>query len=266
MVDLTRQTGFLNHIRVPACETMDATDHTIELNVVTSHEKATPSLVYRALLRSIRKGAMVPGSKLPNERDLAGQLNTSRTAVRSALSIMEREGLVRRRVGAGTFLTDDAGDVFERMDQTNVGNHAGVPSFVEIVEGRLLFEPAMMHMVVTRVEDGDIDAMRRMLENVLDAPTWRDFKESIYALHEQMFAATKNRFLLQIMESILADRRAVAFDGRETDKPAPLPVRTQTHKDLTAIVEAIAARDGKLAENLLSDHLMRTLATINIWQ
>lgn len=245
---------------------MNTTARPLALNVVASQERATPSLVYRALLRSIREGIMVPGSKLPNERELASQLRTSRTAVRSALAMMEREGLVRRRVGAGTFLTEDADRVFERMDQTDVGSHDNVPSFVEIVEGRLLFEPAMMQLVVSRAEDADISAMRHMLENVLKAPTWRDFKESIYALHEHMFAATKNRFLMQIMESILADRRAVAFDGRDTDRPAPLPVRAQTHKDLTAIVEAIAARDGKLAEGLLSDHLMRTLATVNIWQ
>ncbi|WP_309082961.1 GntR family transcriptional regulator [Chelativorans sp.] len=245
---------------------MNTAARPLELNVVTSNERATPSLVYRALLRSIREGIMVPGSKLPNERELASQLNTSRTAVRTALAIMEREGLVTRRVGAGTFLTEDADHVFERMDQTDADDHDSVPSFIEIVEGRLLFEPAMMQLVVSRAEENDIAAMRQILKNILDAPTWRDFKESIYGLHEQMFSATKNRFLMQIMESILADRRAVAFDGRETDKPAPQPVRTQTHKDLSAIVEAIAARDGKLAESLLSDHLMRTLATINIWQ
>jgi GntR family transcriptional regulator, transcriptional repressor for pyruvate dehydrogenase complex len=245
---------------------MDITARPLELTVVTSHERATPSLVYRALLRSIREGIMVPGSKLPNERELASQLRTSRTAVRSALSMMERQGLICRRVGAGTFLTDDADRVFERMDQTSVGDHDTVPSFVEIVEGRLLFEPAMMHLVVSRADADDLASMRLLLDNILDAPTWREFKESIYALHEQMFAATKNRFLMQIMESILADRRAVAFDGRETEKPAPEAVRVQTHQELAVIVEAIANGDGKLAESLLSDHLMRTLATINIWQ
>ena len=72
--------------------------------VIATNERATPSLVYRALLQGIRDGLMVPGAKLPNERDLAQQLNTSRTAVRSALATMERQGLIRRRVGSGTFL------------------------------------------------------------------------------------------------------------------------------------------------------------------
>ena len=236
------------------------------LAAITAHERATPSLVYRSLLKSIHAGRILPGAKLPNERDIARQLNASRTAVRSALSMMERQGLVRRRAGSGTFLTEDADQVFERMDQTSVAPHDNVPSFVEIVEGRLLFEPAMMHLVVSRVEDHEIDRMRATLDEILNAPTWREFKERIYALHQLMFAATKNRFLAQIMDDIVADRRAVLFDGKDTSKPTPIAVRQQTFKELAAIVDAIAARKGKRAEELTSDHLMRTLATINIWQ
>jgi GntR family transcriptional regulator, transcriptional repressor for pyruvate dehydrogenase complex len=237
-----------------------------QLAVISTNDRATPSLVYRSLLRSIRDGLMVPGAKLPNERELAQQLNTSRTAVRSALAMMERQGLVLRRVGSGTYLTDDAYLVFDRMDQTSIASHEAVPSFAEIVEGRLLFEPAMMHLVVSRVHEDEILEMRRILEQVLAASTWEDFKEQIYALHRQIFTSTKNKFLMQIMASILDDRRAVLFDGRDTDKPPPEPVRQQTHKDLKAIVDAVAARNAKLAEELVSDHLMRTLATINIWQ
>lgn len=233
---------------------------------IATDDRATPSLVYRALLRSIKSGHMVPGARLPNQYELAQQLNTSRSAVRSALAMMERQGLVRRQVGSGTYLTDDADDVFERMDQTAADEHADVPSFTEIVEGRLLFEPAMMHMVVSRVDDADIAEMRRILLDILEAPVWKEFKERIYALHRQIFAATKNKFMIQIMNSILDDRRAVQFDGRDTDKPAPDAVRRQTHKDLKLIVDAIAERNGKRAEELVCDHLMRTLATINIWQ
>ena len=78
------------------------------LTAIATHDRATPSLVYRSLLKSINEGHMVPGARLPNERDLARRLNTSRTAVRSALAMMERQGLIHRKVGSGTFLADDA--------------------------------------------------------------------------------------------------------------------------------------------------------------
>ena len=233
---------------------------------IATHERATPSLVYRSLLRSLHDGYLQPGAKLPNERDIAKQLKTSRTAVRNALATMERQGLIRRRVGSGTFVTEDAAQVFDKMDQTNAGTHDDVPSFVEIVEGRLLFEPAMMQIVVNRIEEDEIQAMHATLDEILQAPTWQEFKERIYSLHKLIFAATKNKFLTQIMDSILADRRAVVFDGRSTDQPAPLPVRQQTHKELAAIVNAIAQRKGKHAQELMNDHLIRMLATVNIWQ
>lgn len=245
---------------------MTVTSDADSLVAILANERATPSLVYRSLLKSIHEGRILRGAKLPNERDLARQLNASRTAVRAALQMMERQGLVSRRVGSGTFLTEDASQIFEKMDQTSAAPHKNVPTLVEITEGRLLFEPAMMHLVVNRVEDHEIEAMRETLREILGAPTWREFKERIYALHQLMFAATKNRFLIQIMDDIVDDRRAVLFDGTETEKPAPLPVRQQTHKDLGAVVDAIAERKAKRAEELISDHLMRMLATVNIWQ
>ena len=231
---------------------------------MVSRERATATLVYRAILRSIRDGVLVPGGKLPNERELAQQFDTSRTAVRQALDIMDREGLVHRRVGAGTFLTDNAESVLARMAETQAPAHEHVPSLTEIVEARLLFEPAMMHMVVARATAEDIADLRRLLGVVLEAPTWALFKESIYALHRRIFEATRNRFLLQVMDMIIADRRAVSFDGRGMEKPASPAVRHQTYKDLSVIVDALASQDARLAEGLVNDHLMRTLAVINI--
>jgi DNA-binding FadR family transcriptional regulator len=234
--------------------------------VITTNERATPSLVYRALLKGIQSGTLVPGAKLPNELELAQQLNTSRNTVRRALAIMERQGLLLRRPGSGTFLTDDADRVFGKMDRIQVADHTHVPSFLEIVEGRLLLEPAMMHLVVKRIEPQEIEAMWQNLREIQEVNSWREFKELIYALHEKMFAATKNRFLNQIVESIIADRRAVVFDGKDVMDPPPEGVRKQYHVEFSAIVQAIEEGKGAKAEELVSDHLMRMLATINIWQ
>ncbi|MEQ8968331.1 MAG: GntR family transcriptional regulator [Azospirillaceae bacterium] len=232
---------------------------------LAGNERATVSSVYRALMRSIAEGSLRPGGRLPNERDLAARLQVSRSTVRGALSMMEEQGLVTRRVGSGTFLADDVSDALARLDATPIPGHADVPDLLEIIEGRLLFEPALMRLVAARATDAELAALRGALEAIAAAPTWYEFKEAIYALHARIWAGGHNRFMDQVFEEIVKDRRAVRYDGRNTALPAPEPVRAQTVKDLSVIVDALEARDGATAEKAMHDHLLRMLATVNLY-
>lgn len=59
------------------------------------------------ILDDIESGKLKHGDKLPSERELAEQFQISRMTARHTLSILEREGVVERRVGAGTFITNN---------------------------------------------------------------------------------------------------------------------------------------------------------------
>src|SRR3954471_22469400 len=60
------------------------------------------------LADAVSRGRLVPGERLPPERELAGRLGVSRMTVRHALASLERRGLVARRVGrgGGTFVAE----------------------------------------------------------------------------------------------------------------------------------------------------------------
>lgn len=58
------------------------------------------------ILDEIESGKLSSGDKLPSERELADLYGISRMTARHALSILEREGVVERRVGSGTFVTN----------------------------------------------------------------------------------------------------------------------------------------------------------------
>jgi DNA-binding GntR family transcriptional regulator len=74
----------------------------------------------RALLdEGLRSGRFAPGSKLPTERALAADLRTSRVGVRQALGALEREGLITRHVGRGTFIARPAAEDTTDTQQTS---------------------------------------------------------------------------------------------------------------------------------------------------
>ncbi|GHF36143.1 GntR family transcriptional regulator [Deinococcus metalli] len=73
-------------------------------------ESATPVYVQVAqqLQRRIESGELRRGSALPAERDFAAQLGISRVTVRQALALLEKQGLLLRKHGSGTFVTPPA--------------------------------------------------------------------------------------------------------------------------------------------------------------
>ena len=60
------------------------------------HEQAR-----QGIERLITERALTPGSKLPTESNLAGELYVSRTTIRNALNVMEKEGKIERTAGQG---------------------------------------------------------------------------------------------------------------------------------------------------------------------
>src|SRR5579863_2783658 len=60
--------------------------------------------VKRHLLESI--GSLEPGSAVPTERELANDMQTSRTTVRQALGELVVEGRLVRRQGSGTYVAE----------------------------------------------------------------------------------------------------------------------------------------------------------------
>lgn len=81
-------------------------------------------------LRELISSSFNPGDKLPNERDLAEQLEVSRATVREVLGRLAAEGVIRRAWGVGTFVHDatervpvSIGDVVALRDRITAAGH-----------------------------------------------------------------------------------------------------------------------------------------------
>lgn len=62
--------------------------------------------LYEELGSAIKKGAYMPGQRLPTEAELMQQFGVSRTTVTRTLRDLEHQGVIRRRRGSGTFVKE----------------------------------------------------------------------------------------------------------------------------------------------------------------
>ena len=82
--------------------------------------------IYTLLRSRIASGVLLPGSRLPAEPALAAELKVARKTLRNALTLLQKEGLIRRTPHKGTFVCDFSGRTEKRIlfvnaDQINEG-------------------------------------------------------------------------------------------------------------------------------------------------
>ncbi|HXH84184.1 MAG TPA: GntR family transcriptional regulator [Candidatus Tectomicrobia bacterium] len=76
--------------------------------------RPTPKyLTIRSLLRARLQRDYTPGARLPPEHELCRTFGVSRITVQQALTLLEKDGLIRREQGRGTFYLGEPGQVAE---------------------------------------------------------------------------------------------------------------------------------------------------------
>lgn len=198
------------------------------------------------LRQAILEGAYAHGEKLPAERQLAEAFGASRTTVRIALSQLEEERLLVRRVGSGTFIN-------HRSHQTE--DIAEVTSPIELTEVRLGVEPHMVRLAVLNSTGRDID---RLLEAIEHMEAGSSDAEAFTLLDEQfhlMIAESTHNPLMVWIYRQINDVRCHAQWTAMKDKvltPERIAEYNLQHRNL---FEAIRSRDVEAAVAIVTNHL-----------
>src|SRR6056297_3522378 len=118
--------------------------------------------IRRYIVSAIEDGKFPEGSRLPTERVLSESLSASRSAVRSALAVLEGEGRISRVAGSGTFVRFNGA--------TRHGDGLGRElSPAQIMEARLALEPPMAHLICANANGSDISELRRCVTSGAEA-------------------------------------------------------------------------------------------------
>ena len=198
----------------------------------------------------IRDGSWPSGMQLPTERDLADSHGVSRNTVRRLLAVLEAEGWIERHVGRGTFVK--AAPVIS----PEIGLDSRTVNPAEVMEARQLIEPLLAKLVVLRASEVELERLRTIVENGGRSASMADFEHWDNQFHRAIAEATKNQYLIKIVEGIHQARQSRAWSNLRR-KGLTDERRRVYQADHEAIVAALSARNGDDARDAILSHLIR---------
>lgn len=197
----------------------------------------------------IDKGVWGSGDKLPTEKALIEQFSAARNTVRKSLAKLEDEKVIVRHVGRGTFVRDEKADAntAELIAWTEA-------SPAEINETRVLLEPTIAELVVSRATQSDINYAKTCLDGTFEAKTLEKYEYWDAQLHATIIKASKNNMLTNIYQAIHQARQRVEW--HELKRRSLNEARRKNYdKEHAQIVESLSRRDAVALRHALKSHL-----------
>lgn len=215
------------------------TDLTRRLDIAP---RARGQEAYERLRRAIVLGEIRPNERLV-EVDLAAALNVSRTPIRESLQRLAAEGLVA---------SAKRGWVVRELTLDEIR---------EIYELREALEGFAARLSASRASESRLRALKQLIAGRASATASVDQRATLVAnneaFHQAIFKACGNERLLQEIARTTQYYFNVRVASLYTDEE--MLTSASQHAQL---VEAIAARDGDRAEEVMRMHVRESLAVI----
>jgi DNA-binding FadR family transcriptional regulator len=213
----------------------------------------------RRLLRQLSADDLVPGSRLPAERQLAVELQVGRAAVREVLAALELLGVVESRHGSGTYLTDDPSMLLPQAIEW--GLLLQRPQTMQLVEARRHLEVSLAGIAATR---RDPELLLVLHERALAMRTAGEagdldaFVEADALFHLDVARLSGNAVLAGMLDSVSSllrvwMARGVRAGGGQVDA---------TLSEHQAVLDAIVAGRSPAAERAMRDHMRNAEARL----
>jgi DNA-binding GntR family transcriptional regulator len=192
---------------------------------------------YHHLLGEIRSGALPSGARL-RETDLAERLGISRTPVREAIRQLEADGLVVHLPRQGATIRS--------LDYAEV---------IELYEMRAVLEGTAARLAARAASEIELAELSALHADLASAPAGAQARELNRQFHRTLIDAAKNRFLIKAMSTL---QKTMLIIGPTTlADPTRAADAVAEHAKVLA---ALQARDGRMAEQAMRDHVEAALS------
>ncbi len=202
----------------------------------------------------ILEGSLRPGDRLPAERLLADQFDTSRPTIRDALMVLETEGLLQMQRGGLQVVDATQAPI---RDPLTALFHADESVFSDYLEFRSVIEGAAAGFAAHRATEIDRQNLKEVFEEILHCHELHDPVREARAdaeFHIAIYEACHNLTILHIMRGMAELLRNDVFFNRSTLYPRT-GYRDSTLAQHKAIYDAIMIGEPTAARGAAIAHI-----------
>jgi DNA-binding FadR family transcriptional regulator len=211
--------------------------------------------LYRQIAEQIRRlihrGRLLPGDRLPAERELAQRLGVSRPSLREALIALEVEGLLDVRIGSGIYVARPGG----RARAASISGDSGP---FEVIRARRLIEGECTALAAKHGSAAQLRAIRKAHADLQrEAKHHRNPLAIDRAFHVRIAEASGNSALVLVVQTLWDQRMGELYRALEMKLEYPA-MAADTLREHGAVLRAIVARDPAVARAAMHRHMDMT--------
>ncbi len=199
---------------------------------------------------AIRVGLLVPGSKLPAERDLAEQLHISRSTLRQALTTLVQSGHLtsRRGRGGGTFVSDAPPLAESGREEEPLGADAWA-----VLEERVAVESGAVILACERAREEDMARLGELVETMAFVDDFELYRRADMQFHIGVAEAARSPRLVTAMTEVQGQMSALI-----ARIPHPEQVLTRSNEQHGRLVGLMRGGNAGRAVKLMRQHIEGT--------
>jgi DNA-binding FadR family transcriptional regulator len=203
------------------------------------------------VVERIVRGALQPGTTLPNEAALCEYYDVSRPVVREALKLVEQKGLIRIRQGDGTTVRAREEWILLNADVLRISLDMDSSGTLrrDVLTLRRDLEIGMVERSVDRFTDDDFDELDRLLDRMDAATDWYAVQVVDDEVHRLIHRVSGNEVARAIVFQLVNEVRnldALNFTRAEFD---------ESNASLRRVRDRLRERDAAGAGAAMSDHI-----------
>jgi GntR family transcriptional repressor for pyruvate dehydrogenase complex len=214
----------------------------------TVEKDLLPNKIVNSLLALIKERQLLPGDKLPPERELAQMMNVGRPSLRAALRALAVMNVIEIHPGSGTFISSLEPDrLVEHLDFVFALDDSSV---LQLFDARRTLEARTAALAACFITADEIARLRAILavwssakDNEIREDADRDF-------HKLIAAASRNPILYRFVSVV----NQLGKESRQLAYRLPTAI-DKTSDEHHAIVDALQRHDAEAAERAMLHHL-----------